>query len=315
MLFAYTKALRSVRPAINLVISSDVESPNVYTLAASPYRAADVYLKINSGITVFSDNTANAALIIGAFKIGSRIFILNEGTIEAAAGAGGAGSIINYDNTFSGFCANRITTTSQPTVGAAAGDAIENTSGVDLIITNAGSFIYGGGGGGGGSGGSHEGKVGIYGCWQCGHGGGGGQGHNSAAGGTAGSQTGDAPNNGCNQGAAVNRQATGCVGTVGNAGGGTAGIAVATITNYSRSASQTEYTASAGASGAGGGYGNVGLAGNAGVATAPGSIATCFRTQNAGAAGGAAGKAIDLNGGTVTFISGGTSPNVEGAVS
>jgi hypothetical protein len=58
----------------------------------------------------------------------------------------------------------------------------------------------------------------------------------------------------------------------------------------------------AGTAGTGGAGGDFGVAGSTGTSTNPGT-------------GGAAGKAIELNGGSVNFLSGSGSPNVEGAVS
>lgn len=52
-----------------------------------------------------------------------------------------------------------------------------------------------------------------------------------------------------------------------------------------------------------------------GVDGSPGTSPTGFNFDFAGALGGTAGKAIELNGGTVNFLSGGGSPNIRGAVS
>jgi hypothetical protein len=162
--------------------------------------------------------------------------------------------------------------------GRAGGNAISGPgTGITFEITNGAGRIRAGGGGGGGGGAS----VPINAGTRIANGGGGGGG---AGGGEAGYG-----------GKAVNVDAgdgtDGSTGVNGAAGTGGAG-------------------ANSGADGANGGAGgDWGVAGSNGA-----SPASLGSTLNPGT-GGAAGKAVELNGGTASFLSGGGSPNVRGAVS
>jgi len=147
-------------------------------------------------------------------------------------------------------------------------------AGVTLNINNATGFIWGGGGGGGGGG------VTLSGSPSNGNGGGGGGGAGGSKGGEGGrSNTSGAPfaSRG-GDGTWANSGANG-TGGAGNQAGGSTGFA----------------------GGAGGDWGANGVAGTNGA------------NQNGGAAA-TAGKAVNLNGGTVNFNSGGTAPNVKGLV-
>lgn len=156
-------------------------------------------------------------------------------------------------------------------------------SGVTFNLTNGSGFIWGGGGGGGGgAAGSSNGSD------RFGKGGGGGGGAGGGRGGPGAYRT-----NGNEYGAA-NRAGDGADGSTGI--DGSAGVA---------GGGATRGDAVGGSGGAGGGYGAAGSVGNA---------AALFHNADAGA-GGAAGKAIELNGGSASFVSGNGSPNILGAVS
>lgn len=173
----------------------------------------------------------------------------------------------------------------QSGLGEAGGAAIIGPgSGITVNITNVSGRIWGGGGGGGGGG-----STSSNGLDRFGKGGGGGGG---AGGGTFGIQ--DGRTNG-NESGAANRAGDGEEGSVGLNGTFGAGGAGA-----------QRGSATGGAGGAGGDFG---AAGSAGV-----DPAASTHTAGAGT-GGAAGNAIDLNGGTVNIVSGSGSPNVKGAVS
>jgi hypothetical protein len=160
--------------------------------------------------------------------------------------------------------------------GSAGGTAIDLTK--DITITNN-SAIYGGGGGGGGGGasGSNAG----------GGGGGGGAGDIGGTGAAGGTPSGNA----------------GAAGTSSGPGNGGAGL------SWSQSSGGKNPVTTSGVSGAGGNGGSFGAAGSSGTA------ATGDGTLFSGSGGGAAGKAINLNGYTATFTTGGTNPNVLGAIS
>jgi len=161
--------------------------------------------------------------------------------------------------------------------GYPGGHAIRGPgAGRTLNLHNATGFVYGGGGGGGGGGARSSGGIPSEGS-----GGGGGGGAGGGNGGDAGAAGGTIATNG----------KAGSPGPVGAGGDGGAGASAG--------------PAAGSAGGAGGGYGE---SGSDGVA------ATAATLVGVRGAGGAAGRAVDVNGATVTFVSGGSSPNVRGAV-
>lgn len=166
--------------------------------------------------------------------------------------------------------------------GKAAGPAIKGPgTGRNFNVTNAAGFIWGGGGGGGGGGVKTSGGQNVV----NGGGGGGGAGRGRAGGGgqygyIAGSANGS----------------DGSSGTLASTGAGGAGGAG--VLGHGT-----------GTFGSGGTGGDWGSGGNGGGAAATGS-----QLGNPGG-GGAAGKAIDANGGSVTFVSGSGGPQVKGSVS
>lgn len=168
--------------------------------------------------------------------------------------------------------------------GRAGGPAIRGPgSGVTWNIVNSNGRIWGGGGGaGGGAAGSSNGTD------RYGKGGGGSGGSGGGRGGL-----GNYQNNG-NEFGAPNKAGDGAHGSTGVNG-----------TSGSGGAGTQRGSATGGTGGTGGTYG---------VAGAAGGAAASFHNADAGAAG-AAGKAIELNGGSVTFLSGSGSPNVLGIVS
>lgn len=160
--------------------------------------------------------------------------------------------------------------------GLSGGPALKAPgAGVTLNLTNGSGFIWGGGGGGGGGGAV---LIASGTSSANGGGGGGGKGGGGPGDGGAASPTIGSP------GTAGSTNPRGNAGSGGN-GGATAGG-----------------TGSAG--GGGGDWGSGGSNGtNPGGATVPSG------------AGGGGGKAIDLNGGTITFISGSGGPQIKGLVS
>lgn len=181
------------------------------------------------------------------------------------------------DGAEEGLSGGTLTTTNAGKVGNPAGNAVQGPgAGITFNITNAGGFIWGGGGGGGGGGATASGSP------TAGNGGGGGGGKGGGRPGRGGS---------CNTGSSVNG-ANGIAGGAGrNATTGTGG------------AGNGNGAASFGAGGAGGDWA---VAGSAGTVSSGGGMPP--------GTGGAAGKAINLSGGSATFVSGGGGPNIKGAV-
>jgi len=162
--------------------------------------------------------------------------------------------------------------------GSAGGAAMRAPgAGITFNIVNADGHIWGGGGGGGGGGVASTG-------------GGGGKAAQGGAGGggAGGGQGGYGFGNNSTPGS---KGADGSTGVNGTFGAGQAG--------------HIESAGSAGVGGSGGTWGAAGASGGAVSST----------NNGIQGAGGAAGKAIELAGGTATFVSGSGSPNVIGAVS
>lgn len=166
------------------------------------------------------------------------------------------------------------------TRGSPGGDAIRlPASACTISITNASGRIWGGGGGGGGGGPDHDGDGTNVACT----GGGGGGGAGSGLGGDAGSFDDADGTPGVSGGTGLN----------GDFGAGGAG-------------EDTGGTGDSATGGNGGTWGAVGAAGQA---------RTTHTLISQPGVGGAAGKAINVNGGTApTFVSGSGSPQVKGAV-
>ncbi len=153
--------------AIALTISVDQPSGyNVFTAAGSPSDAVDVTVTINSGIRVSEMRALS-------FAPGSRIFIINNGKIYGAGGAGSTGASITAGR-FSG-----------PPYGTPGNGTDALQSNCRLIINNLNGVIYGGGGGGGGGRAACDLPTSpTIGCGA--GGGGGGQGYPGGAGGFGG---------------------------------------------------------------------------------------------------------------------------------
>lgn len=180
-----------------------------------------------------------------------------------------------------GSAGSSTTDSSAGKKGTDGGPAVKGPgAGRNFNITNGSGSIWGGGGGGGGGGGALQGAPAVA---NGGGGGGGAGGGRPGVGGASQTSVTAAASNGISGGGGVN-------GTLGTGGAG----------------NHTGGTTTAGAGGNGGDWGSPGATGGtasgAGVVTSPGL-------------GGAAGKAIDANGGTVTFVNGSGGPNVKGSVS
>lgn len=123
-------------------------------------------VNINSGVTI-SHDSSDVFTAQGAYPLGSRLSLFNNGSIVGRGGAGGRGSYGGAGGP------------GDP--GAPGGNAIVLT--IPTTINNAGVIAGGGGGGGGGG----DGYSGAY-----GPGGGGGGGARVGSGGAAGSGSGAA---------------------------------------------------------------------------------------------------------------------------
>lgn len=68
------------------VITSNVTNANLYTIMGSPTVPLNVKVTINVGVYVTSVNSNVASFSIGGFPAGSRIYLINNGTIVGATG-------------------------------------------------------------------------------------------------------------------------------------------------------------------------------------------------------------------------------------
>lgn len=271
------------RITVNYTISANTQQATLNPTSFPGYVAgiSDITITVNSGIYVWSDSVSTPALTInGGLVAGDTIRLVNNGYIMGKGGAGGQ-------------------TFSAPPAPSPAGDALSIN--LPLSITNN-SYIAGGGGGGSFAGGGGAG------------GGAGGNVSGSPGGGAAGGSIGNIGNNGSfgnDSGGLVGGgggrilPGTGGTGSQGGgAGGGGSGYSGSygaynpggTGGSAGNNGSDCPYTAQGG--GGGGGWG------------ASGGRGYYYGYYNP--AGGAGGKAIKLNGYSVTWIVNGT---VYGAVS
>jgi hypothetical protein len=178
-----------------------------------------------------------------------------------------------------GGAGSTITTWNKGKKGKPGGTALKGPgAGITVNLTNVNGFIWGGGGGGGGGGAQKGGSP------SSDNGGGGGGG----AGGGKGGPEGATDNGVVALASAGTDGGTGPDGTFGAGGAGAA--------------------AGGGQAGTGGAGGDWGSPGATGQNFGSGSFYAVPGT------GGAAGKAIDLAGGSVNILSGGGAPNIKGAI-
>lgn len=100
------------------IINSNVTNANLYTIMGSPTVPLNVKVTVNVGVYVTSVNANVASFSIGGFPAGSRVYLINKGTIQGAAGnaawpGGNAVStttslIINNTGTITGGSANAV---------------------------------------------------------------------------------------------------------------------------------------------------------------------------------------------------------------
>jgi len=71
------------------VITSNIINANLYTIMGSPTTPLSVKVTVNVGVYVTSVNANVASFSISGFPSGSRIYLINKGTIQGAAGNAG----------------------------------------------------------------------------------------------------------------------------------------------------------------------------------------------------------------------------------
>lgn len=293
--------------ALAVTYSSNTTNATIDLPSLTGYSpgTSNLTVTVNAGIYVYSTSTSNAGLTITGGKSGDTITIVNNGYIM---GMGGQGS----GNTVGSLNAS-----------AAISLPSAFSSNITINNTNASAYIGGGGGGGGGALG-----VVTYGVPANFHSGGGGAGGGAggsaiiasvAAAGGAGGAVGASGSNGAVGGTTAFGSGGGgrvfpststtltssanAVG-LGGSGGGTGSIYTTTSATSIGGGPGVAGSASGGATTAGGGGGGWGASGGA---------PTISGTLTASGVG-TGGKAVALNGNSVTWVSGNTT-RVYGAVS
>lgn len=265
--------------ASNITVQGGGQNLNLWDMAGRPAGIVVVTLEVAVGAVISSLNPYSPALDLRGFASGSTINIVNHGAILGAGGAGGAGASV----TTGGGSGDRSNIIENPTPGLGGGTAIYGPgAGITVSIDNTDGYVWGGGGGGGGGGATADDSA----ANSTALGGGGGAGAGGALGGFPGRIRSVA------NVVAGNPGVSSGYGTSSAAGAGGAGAQSASV-------------ATGGAGGAGGDWGTIGT-----VGVAP----TTYGMDVAAGTPGAAGLAVNQNGGTVSFSAGGTSPNVEGAI-
>ena len=291
---------KSNRVSISYTFSAHTANASLNLSAIGGYIAgkSDITVTINGGVYLYATTTGGYGLNLSGATSGDTVTIVNNGFIM---GQGGTGSNVGLPG-------------NAPGVG---GPALNIATGIGVTINNTNGSAYIGGGGGGGNWGPSGGGGG-----GAGGGAGGGSSASGNPGGGAGGGIGSSGGNGTSS-------------TSNGAGGGGGGRVFPGAGGVSPVvASSSSFAVAAGVGGAGGGGGGSastnkasGQGGTGGSANGNGANGTAYSggggggwgatggsggtTSGIGAAGG---KAVNLNGNSVTWVSGNTS-RVYGAVS
>ncbi|MDH4172145.1 MAG: hypothetical protein OEW90_05025 [Betaproteobacteria bacterium] len=164
-------------PTINITIGASTDDFNLFTAAGSPSGRVNVVLTIAPGIELGSTSTATAGLVLGSgWNSGSKIQIVNGGTIMGKGGKGGQGEGASGCTPIAPVAAG---------VGGPAVDATGLPSTGMLDFYNNGTIAGAGGGGGYGGAGCSPGTFSFG-----GGGGGSGRGRTTTTGGAGGAANG-----------------------------------------------------------------------------------------------------------------------------
>ena len=316
------------RSAVFYNFAANATNQTVTLSGLSGYKTATtcVFITINPGLYIYSTSTATPALTITGSTTGDRVRIVNQGYIMGMGGTGASGLSLpaNGGNAISVSLPTTIDNTySTAYIGGGGGGG-----GGYGAHTNAGGPAGSGGGGAGGGAGGNA----IYSGFPAGTGGAGGaigqSGASAADVNSAGNIAGGGKGGGAGGGAGYNTTGscgTGCGQSGGGGGGrifpgvgGAAGVHSGTCSGTGGYAGGSGNNAGGGtatgnpASGAagGGGWGaSGGASSNAIIVGCCGSVAG-YNVQ----LGGTGGKAVALNGNSITWVNGCTA-RVYGSVS
>jgi len=296
---------KSNRVVRSVTFTSDRTGDTVDLIGLSGYVAGktDFVITVNPGVYLYGANVTGYGLVINGNGIaaGDTVRLINQGYIMGFGGDGGTGA--SYSSQIAG------------TKGNDGRTALDVYCNITIDNTYAGAYIGGGGGGGGGGGCSPSGSK----FATSGGGGGGGAGGGRGGGWSGGNDGGAGGGPGQIGAQGVGGEISpgnGAVADGGGAGGGGGNFigsgggggrqfpgsgGTNAVSGGSANNSGTTPTDYSSAGGSGGGWGAAGGNGGTGGGAIPG-------------AGGAGGKAVNLNGYTVTWVSGDTS-RIYGAVS
>jgi hypothetical protein len=295
------------RVALSVTYASSTANASLNLSGISGYIAgiSDITVTVNSGVYLYATSTGSAGLGISGGTTGDTLTIVNNGFI---IGQGGNGYY------------------ARPSViqATSGGPALSIPINATINNTNGSAYIAGGGGGG-------AGRSGYTGAGGGGAGGGaGGNGDNGTTNGAAGGGGGGLGAVGGNGAASTNTTAASGGGS-GGGGSGQGNNAKGTNSNSGGGGGGGRILpGSGGAGGVGSGYtrGNGGAGGSANAVGANGTVTSITSgaggggggwgaSGGAGASGGtpgSGGRAVQLNGRSVTWVSGNTT-RVYGAVS
>jgi hypothetical protein len=281
------------RAVISSTFSSSTANATLNLSAIGGYVSgkSDITVTINSGVYLYATSTGNYGLALSGGTTGDTLTIVNLGFILGQGGVGGVGNTGG---------------------GSSGGPALNLGFGMSACTinnTNGSAYIAGGGGGGGGGAGTTN------------NGGGGGGGAGGAAGGSGGSGGG---------GAGGGIGASGSKGAGAVAGGGGGGGRILPGSGGAGGNQDAGFGGGAGGGGASsaivggksvsyyiGGAGGSGNAGGSAGASSQGAGGGGGWGSSGGSGGygaGSGGKAVNLNGKSLTWTSGNTT-RVYGAVS
>lgn len=264
----------------SVAISSNQTNYNLFTALGSPTTPVDVVVTVNSGVIISSNSTSTPAFDEGSLPLGSTVKLINLGKIYGMGGVGGSG----------GSAANSPSRAFAGSSGSNGGVALKLTC--PTVVVNASGEIFGGGGGGGGGGGvnAYDSVSNVYVFMGGGGGGGGRSGSNTAT--SAGGSVSGANFNYSGSSGVVGTSSS--KGTGGSGGDGTPSGLIGQAAN----------------GGSGGEWGSSGD-----TASTPSNPGVDVWIAGSGGSGGDAGKSVDLNGQSITWISGNDSTHVKGPVS
>lgn len=259
---------------------------NLWSLVGQPSGVVTINYTTPPG-GMYSNLPGIPALDLRGFASGSEVVVTARGPVFGCPGRGADGAALG--NTFGedGGSGRRGITGTLAHDGENGGPAVIGPgAGIDFSVSAVGGYFFGGGGGGGGGGGSLD----FGGDTNAAAGGGGGAGAGGTVGGRGGRIATSNASSGSSTSAASGGYSTGGLGSSPGSGGIGADNGSAT-----------------------GGDGGDG--GNWGASGGDGDSPTGSDRDYAGGTAGTGGKAIDLNGGSVTILDGNDSTHIKGAVS